>query len=85
MEVKEADMGNIKEARTRTVPVLVAFEVELQLSCSMENHNICTVYFTVENPWKCVRYPMPFDTYAICIYSVAWWKNMNQSMATIII
>ena len=40
MEVKEVDMGNRKEARTRIVPVLVAFEVELQLSCSMENHNI---------------------------------------------
>ena len=38
--IKEADMGNIKEVRTRIVPVLVAFEVELQLSCSMENHNI---------------------------------------------
>ena len=41
IEVKEVDIGNIKEVRTRTVLVLVPFEVELQLSCSMENHNRC--------------------------------------------
>ena len=38
-EMEEAEMGNM-EARTRSTLILVAFEVELFLSCSMENHNI---------------------------------------------
>ena len=38
-EIKEADMGNM-ETRSRSTLILVAFEVELLLSCSMENHNI---------------------------------------------
>ena len=37
--MEEAEMGNM-EARTRSALILVAFEVELLLSCSMENHNI---------------------------------------------
>ena len=36
--MEEAEMGNM-EARTRSALILVAFEVELLLSCSMENHN----------------------------------------------
>ena len=39
IEMKEAEMGNM-EARTRSTLILVAFEVKLFLSCSMENHNI---------------------------------------------
>ena len=35
VEMEEAEMGNM-EARTRSALILVAFEVELLLSCSME-------------------------------------------------
>ena len=53
VEMKEAEMGNM-EARTRSALILVAFEVELLLSCSVKTtiyaacalFDLRSVYFT---------------------------------------